>query len=182
MMNKEQLKERYNELYNKMVISKDPKNMKIFGESEKWVFNKLADVHPELAQSWVSHLEEVCCNNYLDEKEAMNIGKHMKNFDGTVGFHWTYDVFVKTVVGLGGIVDSKPYYNSYALFVTANMIYSDMAQSIAEDMGHKSVQEVPAENMALSCYKKAVAYLKDRDGNFRIRKYFKSSMYDNSAP
>lgn len=180
-MTKEEMIDRYDELYHKMVNSKDPKNMRIFGESEKWVFGEVARVHPELAESWLSHLEEVCWNNYLNEKEAMNIGKRMKNADGTTGFHWSYDVFIKTVIGLGGTIECKPYYNSYALCVAANMVYSDMAQSIAEDMGFKSLQEVPAERMALSCYKKAVAYLKDRDANFRIRKYFKHVMYDNSA-
>ena len=34
--------------------------------------------------------------------------------------------------------------------------------------------------MALSCYKKAVEFLKDADEGFRARKYFKNKMYDNS--
>lgn len=82
---------------------------------------------------------------------------------------------------LGGVPEEKPSYNSYALCVTANMIYSDMAYSIAEDMGYKTPVEVPNEKMALSCYKKAVAYLKDKDKNFQVRRYFKKRMYGEPA-
>ena len=61
------------------------------------------------------------------------------------------------------------------------MIYSDHAKSIAEDMGYKSPAEVPAEKMALSCYRKAVENLKDVDSGFHVRRYFKHKMYDDSA-
>lgn len=181
MMTKEAMIERYDELYNKMASSKDPKNMQIFGESEKWMFRKIASMNPDLAQSWLSHLEAICWHNYLDEKEMNNIAKKIINADGTSGLHWSYDVFTKTVTSLGGAVEDKPYYNSYALCVTANMIYSDLAESIAEDMGYKTVSEVPAEKMAASCYKKAVAYLKDKDGNYLVRDYFRRVMYDSVA-
>lgn len=180
MKTKEEMIERYEELYHKMVNSKDPKNMKVFGEAEKWVFTEVAKAHPDLAESWLSHLEAVCWDNYLSEKEAMNIGKRIVNQDGTKGFHWTHDVFTKAVDSLGGKTEEKPYYNSYALCVTANMIYSDHAQSIAMDLGYNTPAEVPNEKMALSCYRKAVEMLKDGDGGFRIRKYFKRKMYDNS--
>lgn len=179
-MTKDQMTERYEELYVKMVNSKDPKNMKIFGEAEKWVFGEVAKAHPELAASWLSHLEAVCWDNYLSDKEAMNIGKRLTNQDGTKGFHWNHEVFTKAVESLGGKVEDKPHYNSYALCVTANMVYSDHANSIAADMGYKDVKEVPNEKMALSCYRKAVEKLKDIDGGFRARKYFKNKMYDNS--
>lgn len=180
MMAKEQMIDRYNELYNKMVSSKDPKNMKIFGESEKWVFGEMVKVHPDIAESWLSHISAVEWNNYLSEKEAMNIGKRIVNQDGTKGFHWNHDVFTKAVESLGGKVEDKPYYNSYALCVTANMCYSDHAMSIAMDMGYDAPSKVPNEKMALSCYRKAVEKLKDIDGGFQVRKYFKGKMYDNS--
>ena len=180
MMTKEQMIERYEELYNKMKSSKDVKNMKIFGESEKYMFKELAKVHPEMAENWLSHLEAVCWNNYLSQAEAKNIGMRIVNQDGTKGFHWPHDVFTKAVESLGGIVEEKPYYNSYALCVVSNMIYSDHAKSIAMDMGYKSPAEVPNEKMALSCYRKAVEKLKDVDGGFQVRKYFKGKMYADS--
>ena len=179
-MNKEQLIERYDELYDKMKHSQDVKNMKIFGKAEKYMFHELAGAHPDMAERWLSHLEAVCWMNYLSQGEAMNIGKRIENQDGTKGFHWNHEVFTNAVKSLGGVVENKPYYNSYALCVTANMIYSDHAKSIAEDMGCKSAAEVPNEKMALSCYKKAVECLEDKDEGFKVRDYFRHRMYDNS--
>lgn len=179
-MNKEQLIERYDELYDKMKHSQDVKNMKIFGNAEKYMFHELAGAHPDMAERWLSHLEAVCWMNYLSQGEAMNIGKRIENQDGTKGFHWNHEVFTNAVKSLSGVVENKPYYNSYALCVTANMIYSDHAKSIAEDMGYKSAAEVPNEKMALSCYKKAVECLEDKDEGFKVRDYFRHRMYDNS--
>lgn len=178
-MKAEELIERYDELYDKMKYSKDPKNMKMFGKAEKYMFHELAKVHPDMAERWLNHIQ-IDWHNYLSQGEAMNIGKRMTNQDGTKGFHWNHDVFTKAVESLGGIVEHKPYYNSYALCVTANMIYSDHAKSIAEDMGFKSASEVPNERMALSCYRKAVEQLEDVDEGFKVRDYFRHRMYDDS--
>lgn len=180
MMTKEQMIERYDELYIKMAGSKDVKNMHIFGSASTWMFKELAKVHPEMAENWLSHLEAICWENYLSQNEAMNISRRIINQDGSKGFHWNHDVFIKAVESLGGVIEDKPCYNSFALCVTANMIYSDHAQSIAMDMGYKTAGEVPNEKMALSCYRKAVEKLKDIDGGFQVRKYFKNKMYDNS--
>lgn len=181
MMTKEQMIDRYEELYQKMKNSKDVNNMKAFGSAMTWFFTEMAKVHPEMAEKFLSHIECIEWNQYLSQDEAMNIGKRTVNQDGTKGFHWPYDVFTSAVKGLGGVVEEKPYYNSYALCVTANVIYSDHANSIAEDMGYKTAKEVPNDRMALSCYKKAIEKLKDPDAGFSVRKYFKPKMYADSA-
>lgn len=180
-MKKEELIERYEELYDYMKNSKDPKNMKIFGKAEKYMFSEVASMNLDMAERWLSHLEAVCWDNYMSKDEAMNVGKRITNQDGTKGFHWNYDVFTKAVESLGGEVEHKPLYNSYALWVVANMIYSDHAKSISEDMGYKSVNDVPNEKMALSCYKKAIENLEDIDEGFKVRDYFRHRMYANSA-
>lgn len=180
MKTREEMIARYEELYNKMKSSHDVKNMKAFGETTTWFFKEMAKVHPDMAEKFLSHIECIEWDNYLSKEEATNISQRMINQDGSKGFHWSYETFVNTVEKLGGDMEYKPYYNCYALYVTANMIYSDISMSIAEDMGYKTAQEVPQEKMALSCYKKAVAYLRDKDNNFRIRKYFKHKMYDDS--
>jgi hypothetical protein len=154
--------------------------MKIFGKAEKYMFYELAGAHPELAEKWLSHLEAVCWDNYLSNGEAMNISKRTVNQDGQKGFHWNYDTFVNTVKSLGGMVEANPAYNSFALWAVANMVYSDHAKSIAEDMGYKTPAEVPNEKMALSCYRKAVERLEDVDKGFNVRDYFRHRMYDNS--
>lgn len=178
-MTREQMLGRYDVLYDKMKESKDVKNMMIFGESEKWIFRELAKSHPDLAEKWLSHLEAVCWNNFISESEMLNISKSIINQDGAKEFHWSYDVFTRAVDSLGGVKEEKPYYNSYALATVANMVYSDHAKSIAEDMGYKTISEVPNEKMALSCYRKAVELLKDPDSGFHARKYFKDKMYDD---
>ena len=178
-MKKEELIERYDELYDKMKHSKDPMNMKVFGKAEKYMFHELAGVHPDMAEKWLNHIQ-IDYHNFLSQDEAMNIGKRITNQDGTKGFHWNHEVFTNAVKSLGGAVENKPYYNSYALCVTANMIYSDHAMSIADDMGYKTVAEVPNERMALSCYKKAVEVLEDVDKGFNVRDYFRHKMYNDS--
>ena len=177
-MEREQLMARYNELYDKMKSSRNVKYMQIFGEAEKYMFGELAGMNQEMAERWLSHLEPVCWNNYLSDKEAVNIGKAIVNQDGKKGFHWDYNVFTNAVKQLGGKVEDKPYYNSYALWVTANMIYSDHAESIAEDMGYENPMNVPNDKMALSCYKKALEKLKDVDNDDFVRDYFRRKMYD----
>ena len=177
MKTKEEMIDRYHQLYDKMKESKDPKNMKIFGEAEKYIFKQLAATHPQLADSWLARLEAVCWDNYLSEAEAMNISKWMENQDKTKGFHWPKEPFMKAVEGIGGCTERNPEYNSCALLATANMIYSDHARSIAEDMGYKSPTEVPNEKMLRSCYNKAVEKLCDADKGFSVRKYFKHAMY-----
>lgn len=180
MMTKEQMIDEYEMYSHKIVKSKDIKHMEILGDVCEWLFCQAASKMPEVAESALSHLAATEWNNYLSEKEMLNIGKRIVNQDGTKGFHWTYDVFTKAVDSLGGAKEEKPYYNSYALATVANVIYSDHAKSIAEDMGFKSPAEVPNEKMALSCYKKAVELLKDSDDGFHARKYFKHKMYDDS--
>lgn len=180
MMTKEQMIERYDELYSKMKNSQDVNNMMIFGESATWIFREVAKAHPELAENWLSHLEAICWKNHLSEKEAMNISKRIVNQDGTKGFHWDCNTIFSAVESLGGVVEDKPYYDKYALAATMNTIYSDHALSIAMDMGYKMPAEVPNEKMTLSIYRKAVEKLKDIDGGFHVRKYFKSKMYADS--
>lgn len=177
MKTKEELTERYDELYQIMATSKDPDKMQVFGETEKWVFHDIAKRDLEYAESWLSHLEAICWNNYLSEKEATNISKNIVNQDGSKGFHWAFDTFAATVNAVGGVIQESPYYNSYALWAVANMIYSDHAKSIALDMGFKTPQEVSAEKMAISCYRKAIEKLKDPDRKCFVRNYFKEQMY-----
>lgn len=68
MKTKDEMIERYNLLYEKMSDSKNPKNMKIFGEAEKYMFREIAVAHPDMAETWLSHLEAVCWDNYLSER------------------------------------------------------------------------------------------------------------------
>lgn len=164
--------ERYLELYEDMASSKMPEKMKVFGEAEKWAFGKMLETSPKTAEMWLDKLEATHWHNYLSKAEAEEIVGKLVNQDGTRGAHWNYDVFKGAVESLGGKMSEEPFYNCYALWAVANMLYSDHAQSVAEDMGHQTPAQVPNEKMALSMYKKAVEKLKDRDRPRFVRHYF----------
>lgn len=179
MRSKEELLDRYHELTEHAYKSKDVKNMRMLAKANDYMFNQLVMVHPDMADKYIDHIEQIDWNNYLSENEAINISSHIINQDGKKGFHWTYDVYKKVIEDAGFSMCMEHEYNSYALFVTANMIYSDMAKSIAKDMGHQSVSEASDVKMALSCHEKAIELLTDQDHGYNVRDYFKSKMYDD---
>lgn len=158
------MKERYMELYHKMSSSKDVERMKAFGEAEMWIFGMLADKHPELAQKWLDRLEASEWNNYLSEAEAVDIVSNLKNQDGRTGAHWNLATFANAVQSLGGEMEKPPYYNKYALWATANMLYSDHAKS--------ATKYVAEDKLPAYFYDLAVEKLTDVDRPHFIREYF----------
>ena len=171
-MNKEEMRCKYKHLYKMMSEGRDPEKMQIFGMAEEHIFHRLTESDPAMAEAWLAMLMPVEWNNYLTKDEAKEIGEHMENQDGTMGFHWPCDVLFSAVESLGGVIEEMPYYNKYALAATMNMIYSDHADSIAVDMGGKKASDIPNEKMAMSCYRKAVEKLKDPDRPRFVRWYF----------
>ena len=164
--------ERYEELYEDMATSGNKDKMMAFGDAERWAFRKMNEISPKDAQCWIDKLEAMHWKNYLSKAEAEEIAGKLVNQNGRIGAHWGYETFKAAVESLGGKMSEKPFYNCYALWVTANMIYSDHANSVAEDMGMNSPEAVPNEKMALSMYRKAVEKLKDTDRPKFIREYF----------
>lgn len=161
----EDLKKMYDELYDDMATAKDPKKMMIFGEAEKWIFHSLADKHPEIAEMWLTKLEAGKWHNYLSKSEAEQIASKLLNQDGTRGPHWSYETFKDAVESVGGNMTDEPYYNSWALWVTANMKYSDH---------HKSSSEfVPSDQEPRYFYMMSVESLKDPDRPNFVREYYK---------
>ncbi len=180
MKTREELINRYEELLKEMVESKDQNKMNVFLDAEKWVFKDMASKNPELADSWLSHLEASNWKNYLSEREMLNISKRTANQDGSKGFHWNFETLKKAIVELGEKMEEYPYYNQYALATVMNIVYSDHAYSIALDLDFKTPKDTPNGTMAMSCYRKAVEKLKDIDNPYFVRKYFGDKMYDTS--
>ena len=172
-MSVEEMKTRYQYLYDLMASSKDPAKMQVFGKAEHHMFDRLAASNPQMAKEWLEKLEAVCWNNYLTEAHAEKLASKLINQDGTIGPHWSMDTFFNVIPKLGGELDNEPYYNRYALWLVANAHYSDFARSTAEDMGYNQPDEVPGEKMALSMYKKAVESLKDADRVHYIADYYR---------
>lgn len=160
----EEIIKRYEELYEDMATAKDPRRMMAFGNAEKWVFHQLAEEHPDLAEKWLNRLEADKWFNYLSKGEAEAIVTKLMSQDGYRGAHWNYDTFKSAVESLGGNLHAEPFYNCWALWATANMLYSDH---------HKSTSEfVPKDQEPKFFYTMAVEKLKDPDHPRFIRKYF----------
>lgn len=160
-----ELKNRYMELYDKMSRSKDVDKMKAFGAAEQWVFCMLEDKHPDIARKWLDKLEASEWHNYLSEAEAIEIVAQLKSQDGRSGAHWNIPTLTAAVESLGGDMERPPYYNKYALWATANMLYSDHAKSAKKYVGDES--KLPAY-----FYDLAVEKLTDVDRPHFIREYF----------
>lgn len=171
-MKAEEIKQRYEQLYRQMANSREVRQMMIFGDAEKWAFDKVMATDQKTAEAWVAKLEAIEWNNYLSDTEASHIATTLLNQDGSMGAVWDKATFLSVIEKNGGEAERMPHYNSNALWVTAAMIYSDHAKSIAEDMGYTSVADVPVEKMAMSTYRKAVEKLCDKDRKFFIRPYF----------
>ena len=161
----EELIKKYDELYDEMASSKDPRRMMAFGDAEKWMFHMLAETHPEVAEKWLSKLEASKWHNYLSKGEAMEIATRLVNQDGTHGPHWDYETFKNAVESIGGKMTDEPFYNCWALWITANMRYSDNYKSASE--------YVPKDQMPKFFYNVAAENLKDIDRPKFIRDYFK---------
>lgn len=160
----EGIRERYLELYEEMAKSGMPEKMKMFGETEKWAFGKMLETSPKTAEQWVDKLEAMNWHNYLSKAEADEIVAKFINQDNSRGAHWGYDVFKGAVESLGGKTYEAPFYNCYALWVVANMLYSDHYNSASE--------YVPKEDMPKYFYLMAVEKLKDKDRPRFVRDYF----------
>lgn len=160
----EELKNRYEELYHKMAHSKDVSKMRAFGSAEHWVFDMLVERHPDIARKWLDKLEATEWNNYLSEAEAVDIVANLKNQDGRTGAHWNFATFANAVQSLGGEMEKPPYYNKYALWATANMLYSDHAKS--------ATKYVAEDKLPAYFYDLAVEKLTDVDRPHFIREYF----------
>ena len=159
---------RYDELYDDMATAKDPKKMMIFGDAEKWVFHSIAEKHPEIAEKWLTKLEAGKWNNYVSRHEAEEIANHLINQDGSRGPHWSYEAFKAAVESLGVKMSDEPYYNCWALWLAANMLYSDHYKSASEF--------VPKDAMPKYFYLMAVEKLKDSDRPKFIREYFEDEL------
>lgn len=160
----EEIIKRYHELYEDMATSGIPEKMKVFGEAEKWAFAKMTEVSPKTAQCWLDKLESANWNNYLSKMEAENITAMLINQDGKKGAHWDYPTFKAAVESLGGKMSNPPYYNCYALWVTANMLYSDHHDSAS--------MYVPEDDMPKYFYMQALEKLEDKDRTHFVREYF----------
>lgn len=152
------------EVYDDMIASEEPKKMRELGKAFCWLMEQVADTNPKLAREVVEKLEATAWNNYLSESEAGEIVSQFINQDGTKGAKVSYAQFVRFIESIGGMIEEKPFYNRYALWVTINMIYSDVYRELEAEVGKDKVMPL--------IYRLSIAKLHDPDRPCFIRPYF----------
>nr|DAX74675.1 MAG TPA: hypothetical protein [Caudoviricetes sp.] len=160
----EEMQSRFEELVAKITASKDPDKMRILMYADAWGFKQMAAMQPKMAQKWLDKIEASEWHNYLSPEEAELVVSGFVNQNGTKGPKWPMPQFEAAVTAFGGQMQDAPYYNKYALWVTANMIYSDHAKSLSEVVSEADMPKV--------VYKMAVEKLKDPDRTRFVRPYF----------
>lgn len=159
-MDKKGLKEEFDKLYAMMSVSGKVENMKLFGAVMRRMMYDMIEAHPESAAGYVEQLKGMRWNNYLTEKEAVEIVSKMKP-----DAPWSYKQWQDTMERYGFPSSEEPYYNCYALFTEMNKMMSDHSDTYKK-------YSIPAETQFKMSYSLAVDNLTDKDGVYNIRKYF----------
>ena len=160
-------KERYNDLYRRMATSNNPEYMKVFGTVMTEMMSWMIQNNEDAAREWIEKLDSIRWKNYLTTKEAEAIVADMEPVAP-----WSRDVWRRTMESMGIALEEEPCYNKCALWVEMNKVYSDSAESIAKIMG-VPLAEVGTEDMVRAVHSFAVDNLKDEDGVYSIRHYFR---------
>jgi hypothetical protein len=165
-MDTKELENKYRSLYEYMATSGKTDYMKLFGEVMNEMMNWMIDNKAEAASEWIDKLGAIMWHNYLTRREADKIISYMQP-----KAPWGYSTWQNVMDSLGLMTEEPPCYNSCALWVTMNMIYSDSSDTIAKIIG-QPLESISQEKMVKSIYMLAVDKLKDKDHVFRIRHYF----------
>ena len=84
----EQLKKKFDELYNFIISSSDTGKMKMLGWVMKAMMYDTIDAHPQHADEYLAILESVKWDNYLTEKEAETIVNAMSPTPKWISLRW----------------------------------------------------------------------------------------------
>ena len=159
MMNLQEIKDGYTELYSFMATSRNPENMKTFGKVMTKMFMWFADNKPDAAQELLGELESIKWRNYLTPKEADGIVAKM-----SPKAPWGREQWKTEMERYDFDIEDEPCYNRCALWVTMNMIMSDSGSTLT--------RYVESDNLFNAVYDLAVDKLTDPDKVFNIRRYF----------
>ena len=166
-MTADEMRKEFYALYDMMANSHKVEYMRTFGMVHKEMMEWMIANRPADAQAWIEKLESIEWCNYLTQKEAQKI------VDGMVPkAPWSYDVWKNAMTQLGFPLEEEPYYNSYALWVVMNQVYTDHAQTIADNILKKPLSQIPTEQLVPGIRALALDLLKDKDGVYCVRSYF----------
>ena len=162
-MNQEEMKKEFTELYDMMASSNKVEFMRTFGSVHKEMMDWMIQNKPELADEFISKLESIRWKNYLTQKEAEKIVAAMNP-----KAPWSRDQWRQAMDSQNLAKEYEPYFNSCALWVTMNKVYTNSSETIARIMGMQ-VEAVPQDRMVKAVYGLALDELCDMDSKVSIR-------------
>ena len=165
-MNTQEMKERYTALYDYMAASREPRNMKLFGSVMTEMMDAMLAKMPAEAGEMIDKLEAIRWKQFLTPKEAEGIVAGM-----VPKAPWTRDAWASAMESLGLPPEEQPDYNRCALWTEMNKMYSDFGETVAGLLGR--TPDPGDGDIIAAAYKMALNTLKDRDGVYDIRRYFR---------
>lgn len=108
------------ELYHYMTTATEEQNDQAI-EVLSEIMHDLQKKYPEYYRKYDERLEIIYKHNPLTKEEALHYVSRMKNKDGSVGEHWTYEQtsnYLQTHEGF-------QHLNKNCFYVAMNMMYSD---------------------------------------------------------
>lgn len=161
-MDKKEMKEKWLVLYNEIIESGEEDKMAVLGSMVKRMMSWFVDNESDIAQECLDMLEAVRWNNYLTQRESDKIINRMQPRP-----EFSPSQIKETLTNMGYELESKPYYNKYALLTAVSMKLSDSGQTIK-----KLIKSTDSQLLIEAAYNLAIDSLTDEDGIFSIRKYF----------
>lgn len=165
-MTQEEMKKKYESLYNYMASSNEPKYMMLFGEIENEMMDWMIKNQPQAAEAWIEKLCAIKWEQYLSKSEAVKVFNALMPKGA-----WSWDVWQKAMQDLGLEWEREYVFNCYALWVVMNAIYSDDGTDIAGMLGIDAT-DVTNSKFIKSIHKLATNKLTDADGFYNVRSYF----------
>lgn len=166
-MTQEELKEKYEQLYEQMSVSNEPKQMKLFGSVMNDMMSWAIKNQPQAAESWIDKLCAIKWEQFLTKAEATKIVAKMQP-----EAPWDFDTWSKAMAQLGLEAERKSVFNQYALWAWMNAKYSDEGEVYAKLVFGQPLEDVPADKIVPLIHALAVSNLCDEDHRFDIRAYF----------
>ena len=165
-MTQEELKKKFDMLYDYMSTSNEPRYMRLFGTVMVEMMDWMIKNQPQAADAWIEKLCAVKWEQYLTKAEATNVFNALMPKGA-----WTWDVWVKAMQDLGLEWERQYVFNSYSLWLVMNAIHSDDGADIASILGIEPT-DVTNVKYIKTIHKLAINKLTDADGFYSVRSMY----------
>lgn len=161
------MKEEFKQLYDMIIGSNNIIHMLLLGSITKDMMYKFIDHNPEQAREYLDRLQSIKWRNYVTAKEAEQIVDSMTPKPSFTRQQWNGMMLDESLAK-----SEEACYNDSALYLTMCMISSDSEKTLYNIMSSNG-EAVSRAEVFKAIYKLALDKLKDQDGVFNIRSYFK---------